>query len=67
VEISPPPPENRAVNDIMWKYFVEPDRSQMTIWLIRIAFWIPKATNTQSEHASVLHYTYIACILVYVG
>ena len=65
--------ENRAVYEIMWKYFVEPDRPQMTIRIMRIAFWIPKATNTQSEHviltafppqqwlhehASVLRYTY---------
>jgi hypothetical protein len=43
----------------------------MKIWLMRIAFWIPKATNIHSqyvllidfplhEHASVLRYTYIA-------
>jgi len=25
-----PPPENRAVYDITWKNFVEPDKSQMT-------------------------------------
>jgi hypothetical protein len=49
---------------------------------MRIAFWIPKATNTHlehvipiafppqqwlHEHAALLHYTYIACILVHVG
>ena len=46
-------------------------------WRMRIACWIPKATNTDSEyvifiafplqqwlheHASVLCYTYIACL-----
>ena len=25
---------------------VEPDRSQMRIWRMRIACWVPKATNT---------------------
>jgi len=33
----------------MWKYFVEPDRLQMTAWRVRISWWIPKATNTHSE------------------
>jgi hypothetical protein len=48
----------------------------MTIWRIRIAYWIPKATNTHTgcviliafplqqwmhERASMLRYTYIAC------
>jgi len=50
----------------------------MTIWLMRIACWIPKATNTHSEHvisiafplqqlmkesALMLRYTYIACLV----
>ena len=29
---------------------VEPDRPQMTIWRMRIACWIPKATDTHSEY-----------------
>jgi hypothetical protein len=33
--------EDRAVYEIMWKYIVEPGRSQMTIWCMRIACWIP--------------------------
>jgi hypothetical protein len=56
---------------------VEPDRPQ-TIRRMRIACWIPKATNTHSEYviltafplqqwlqerASMLRYTYIACII----
>jgi hypothetical protein len=32
----------------MWNAFVEPGRPQMTIWRMRIAFWIPKATNTHT-------------------
>jgi len=40
------PPEIRAVYEIMWKNTVQPDRPQMTIWRMRIASWIPKATNT---------------------
>ena len=33
----------------MWKNVREKGRSQMTIWCMRIACWIPKATNTLSE------------------
>ena len=39
-----------AVYEKMWPNIVELDRPQMTIWLTRIACWIPKATNTHSEH-----------------
>ena len=60
---------------------VEWGRPQMRIWRMRISYWIPKATDTHSEcvmgiafplqqwlHecASVLLYTYIACIAGYV-
>jgi len=38
--------ENRAFYEIMWKNIVERGRTQMTIWRMRIACWIPKATNT---------------------
>jgi len=38
--------ENRDVYETMWKQ----GRPQMTIWRTRIACWIPKATNTHSEH-----------------
>ena len=72
---SPHPPENRGVYEIMSKNNVEPDRPQMTIW--RIACWISKATSIRTvcvtlvsfrlqqwlyERASVLRYTYIACL-----
>jgi hypothetical protein len=37
--------------ETMWeKNIVEPDRSQTTIWRMRIACWIPTATNTVSEY-----------------
>jgi len=46
--VTSPPPENRFVYEIMWKNLVEPER-QMTIRRMRIACWIPKATDTHSE------------------
>jgi len=42
--------ENRAVNEIMWKNFVEPDGLQMTMWRMRLACWIPKVTNRHSQY-----------------
>jgi hypothetical protein len=69
--------ESRSVCDIMWNNYVERDRPQMTIWRMRIAYWIPKATNEHSqcviliafplqqwlhERASLLRYTYIDCL-----
>jgi len=57
------------------KNILKPYRPQMTIWRMRIAWWMPKATNTHSEYviliafpqqqwlharASVLHYVYTA-------
>jgi len=62
----------------MWKNTLEPGRPQMTTWRMRIADWITKATNTHSEYvkriafplqqclyesASVLGYTYTACLV----
>jgi len=56
----------------MWKYIVERERPQMTIWRMRIACWLPKVTNTHTgcvvlfafllqqwfrERASMLRYT----------
>ena len=37
--------ENRAVYEIMWKNIVNLGRPQMTIWSMRITFWIPESTN----------------------
>jgi len=66
--------ENRAVYEIMRKNIVQLVRTQMTIWRMWIACWIPKAKNTHSEYAifiafplqrwlhervSMLHYMYI--------
>jgi hypothetical protein len=48
--------ENRAVNKTKWKYFVEWSRPQMTIWRMRIACWIPKATNTHSEYEILISF-----------
>ena len=39
--------KNLAIDEIMWKNIVQPDRSQMTVWSLCIACWIPKDTNTQ--------------------
>jgi hypothetical protein len=44
-----PPPENRSVYGMMWKNVVEPERSQMTIWCMRVSRWVPKATNKRSQ------------------
>jgi hypothetical protein len=44
--------ENRAVH-AMWKNTVQPDRPHMRVRCMRIACWIPKATDTQSEY--VIH------------
>jgi len=41
--------ENRAVFELPWQNTVELGRSQMTIWRMRIACWIPKATNTRTQ------------------
>jgi hypothetical protein len=63
----------------MWKNSVELVGQQMTTWRMRIACWIPKATNTHSEGviiiafplqqclhegASLLSYTYIARLVL---
>jgi hypothetical protein len=45
---------NRAVYEIMWKNIVEPDSRQMTVWRMRIACWIPMATNTHSEYVILI-------------
>ena len=50
--------ENCAVYEILWKNFVQPGRPQMTVWSTRIACWITKATDTNSNNV-----TLIACPL----
>jgi hypothetical protein len=54
--------ENRAVYEIMWKNILVPDRPQMTIWRLRIAWWIPKATNTHSECVILIAFSATAMI-----
>jgi hypothetical protein len=46
--------ENSAVYEIMWKNTVDRGRLQMTTWRMRIACWIPKATNTHSEYVILI-------------
>jgi hypothetical protein len=65
----------------MWKNIVQPGRPQVTIlrMRMRIACWVPKATNTHSDYvkhiafplqqllyegASMSHHTYIACLVM---
>jgi hypothetical protein len=65
--------ENGAVCGVGWENIVERDRPQMAIWHMRIACWVPKATNTHTgcvilialplqqllhERASMLRYTW---------
>ena len=46
--------ENLAFYEMMWKNTVQPDRPQVTIWRMRSACWIPKATNTHSEYVILI-------------
>jgi hypothetical protein len=51
-------PQNRAVYEIIWRNKVDPDRSRMTIWHMRIACWIPKATNVHLEYVILIAFQY---------
>jgi len=33
----------------MWKNVVDPERPHTTIWLMRLACWIPEATHTNTH------------------
>ena len=70
--------KNIASYEIMWKNILEPDRLQMTVWYMHIAYCVPKATNTHSQYlilivfslqqwlyarASMLRCTCIACLI----
>jgi hypothetical protein len=74
------PLENCAAYAIMWENVVERGRPQMTICRMRIACWIPEATNTHTgcvkliafplqqwlyERASMLRYT-LYCLSCFV-
>jgi len=47
---------NSVVYEITWKNIVQPGRPQQTTWCMRVALWIPKATNTQSEYVILIDY-----------
>jgi len=36
------------------KNTVQPERQQITIWRMRIACWIPKATNTVTDYVILI-------------
>jgi hypothetical protein len=70
--------ENLALYETRWKNTGEWGRPSMTIWLMRIACWIPTATNAHPscvtliafpqpqwlhERASVLRYTHVAYLV----
>jgi len=46
--------ENRAFEAIMWKNIAGPDRQQMTIWRMRVPYWLPKVTNIFSEYVILI-------------
>jgi len=47
-------PWKSCIYEIMWKNIVEPDRLHVTLWRMRIACWIPKATNTHSQYVILI-------------
>jgi len=59
-KLSPPrAPENRAVYEKMFKNIAQSDRPQMTIWRMRFACRIRKATNTHFRNVWwLLFFTY---------
>jgi len=46
--------------ETMWKNTVEPDRSQIKIWRVRVACWIAKATHKHTQKKKI--YIYIILI-----
>jgi len=42
--------ENSAVYEIKWRNIVEPGRSQITIWRMRIKCWVTKFTDKRSKY-----------------
>ena len=47
-------PENRDIYEIICKHMAEPGRPQMTIWRMRFASRIPKATDTHSGYVILI-------------
>jgi hypothetical protein len=54
--------ENRTVCEIMWKNVVQPFRPQITVLRMRIACWVPKATNTLSEYVILIVFSPQQCL-----
>jgi len=52
------PSQNRTVYETMWQNIADPSRQQMTIWRMRIAGLITKATN---KHTITMCNTYVHC------
>ena len=48
--------QNGVVNEITWNNTVQLGRPQMTIWLMHIAYWISKSTNTSSEYVILINF-----------
>ena len=46
--------ENPAMYEIMWKKVLELDRPLMTIWRMRIAFFVPRAASIYSEYVIII-------------
>jgi len=73
--------ENRAVYEKTWENIVERGRPQMTIWRVRVARWMPRASDTRSgcvifialalkqwmdENAPILRHTCIANLVKHI-
>jgi hypothetical protein len=56
--------ENRDVYDIVWKNVVESRQAtdDNIIRLMRIARWVPKATNTRSEYVILITFSLQQCL-----
>jgi hypothetical protein len=54
--------ENRVFNEIMWKDIVDRGSTQMTLRHIRIACWIPKATNTYLQYVIFIAFPLQQCL-----
>ena len=59
--------ENLVAYEKIWKNIVQPDRPQVTIWRMRIACWIPKATNTHTLSLYNIHCFIITFIMTYLS
>jgi hypothetical protein len=46
--------ENPTAYGILWKNIVNPNRPRMIVWCMRVACWIPQATNTVSEYIIII-------------